>query len=59
MAPGHPFYKEIEYVADAGVVTGYLDDNTYRPTNAISRQAAAAMFYRQLNGSLCCIYLPD
>lgn len=40
-----PFYYEISWLAHAGIATGY-DDGTFRPRNAISREAMAAFLYR-------------
>src|SRR5699024_2284699 len=40
-----PFYKEITWLADQGITTGY-DDGTFRPGNKISREAMAAFLYR-------------
>lgn len=45
LSPGDPFYKEITWLADQGITTGY-DDGTYRPRNKISREAMAAFLYR-------------
>ena len=41
----HPFYLEIEWAAAEGITEGY-DDGTFRPTNAVSRQAMAAFLIR-------------
>lgn len=45
---GHPFEEDIEWMAATGISEGY-DDNTFRPTNPVSRQAMAA-FMRRLAG---------
>jgi hypothetical protein len=42
---GHLFFAEIEWMADEGISTGYLD-GTYRPSVAVSRQAMSAFMYR-------------
>jgi hypothetical protein len=42
---GHPFFAEIEWIADEGISTGY-PDGTYRPSIAVSRQAMAAFMSR-------------
>ena len=39
--PGHPFFEEIAWMAGSGVSTGF-DDDTFRPSNPVSRQAMAA-----------------
>ena len=41
----HPFFTEIEWLAQSGVTTGY-PDGTFRPTAQVTRQATAAFFYR-------------
>lgn len=41
----HPFYDEIEWVAEAGIAQGY-DDGTYRPGEPVTRQAMAAFMQR-------------
>ncbi len=41
----HPFCGEISWLASTGITTGY-DDGTYRPADAINRQAMAAFLYR-------------
>ncbi|MDO4916980.1 MAG: GH25 family lysozyme [Rothia sp. (in: high G+C Gram-positive bacteria)] len=41
----HPFYKEISWLAEQGISTGW-DDGTYRPDNKITRDAMAAFMYR-------------
>lgn len=45
VAPGHPFFTEICWMATSGVSTGY-DDGTYKPTAAVSRLAMSAFLYR-------------
>jgi hypothetical protein len=42
---GHPFFDEIEWTVENGVVQGY-GDGTFRPTWAATRQAFAAYLYR-------------
>ncbi|MDO5619000.1 S-layer homology domain-containing protein [Kocuria sp.] len=39
------YFREISWLADQGVTTGY-NDGTFRPGNAIHRDAMAAFFYR-------------
>ncbi|MCC5954295.1 MAG: S-layer homology domain-containing protein, partial [Acidimicrobiia bacterium] len=41
----HPFVDDVIWAADGGVTTGY-DDGTFRPTDAVSRQAMAAFLWR-------------
>ena len=41
----HPFYKEIEWMKARGLTTGYAD-GTFRPQDAVNRDAMAAFFYR-------------
>ncbi|MCC5952671.1 MAG: S-layer homology domain-containing protein [Acidimicrobiia bacterium] len=41
----HPFCAEITWMVDQGITTGF-PDNTFRPTNPITRQAAAAFLWR-------------
>ncbi|WP_240333913.1 S8 family serine peptidase [Rothia sp. ZJ932] len=41
----HPFYHEISWLAENGISTGW-SDGTYRPDQAINRDAMAAFFYR-------------
>ena len=45
VAPGHPFYVEIEWMAELGLSTGYAD-GTFGPTLPVSRQAMAAFLHR-------------
>lgn len=42
---GHPFYKEISWLASTGITTGW-SDGTFRPGQPISRDAMAAFMYR-------------
>lgn len=51
--PGTQFYDEILWMAEAGISTGWLEADgtrTYRPLQAINRDAMAAFMYR-LDGS--------
>ena len=41
----HRFHDEIGWAAEQGIVQGY-DDGTFRPTEPVSRQAAAAFLLR-------------
>lgn len=49
VTPNHPAYKEIVWLKQQGITTGW-SDGTFRPHDAISREALAAFFYR-FNGS--------
>ena len=42
---GHPFHDEIAWMVARGITTGFPDD-TFRPANAVTRQAVAAFLYR-------------
>jgi subtilisin family serine protease len=46
VAPSHPFYLDIEWMADQGISTGYVPGPTYRPSNPVTRQAMSAFMYR-------------
>ncbi|OWY60485.1 hypothetical protein B7486_68925, partial [cyanobacterium TDX16] len=41
----HPFFLEVEWLAETGITGGYEDD-TFRPAAPVSRQAMAAFVYR-------------
>lgn len=41
----HPFYKEISWMAEQGITTGWAD-GTFRPEAPVERAAMAAFFYR-------------
>jgi len=41
------FYKEVTWLAQSGVTTGYAD-GTFRPGNPITREAMAAFLYRSV-----------
>jgi hypothetical protein len=41
----HPFYDDVEWMAAAGITTGF-DDGTYRPTQPVTRQAMSAFMRR-------------
>ena len=43
--PGDQFYKEISWLANQKITTGY-PDGTFRPLNNVERGAMAAFFYR-------------
>jgi lysophospholipase L1-like esterase len=42
---GHPFFSQIAWLASEGISTGY-DDDTFRPSTAVSRQSMAAFLHR-------------
>ena len=41
----YPFRTAVEWMADAGITTGYADD-TYRPSGGVNRQQIAAFLHR-------------
>lgn len=45
VAKSHPFYREISWMKQSGLSTGW-EDNTYRPSRATARDAIAAFLYR-------------
>ncbi len=45
VAADHQFRDEIGWMADSGISEGF-DDGTFRPTNAVTRQAMAAFMQR-------------
>lgn len=47
---GDPFYKEIVWMHQAGITTGW-SDGTFRPHEPVSREALAAFFYRAADGN--------
>jgi hypothetical protein len=49
VSTGQQFYKEMAWLADQGISTGWVEANgtvTYRPLQSISRDAMAAFLYR-------------
>jgi hypothetical protein len=46
VSAAHPFYDEIEWMADAEISTGYEPGPTYRPGAVVTRQAMSAFLYR-------------
>jgi hypothetical protein len=46
VSPSHPFYEDVEWMAHAGISTGYPPGPTYRPASAVTRQAMAAFLHR-------------
>lgn len=44
---GSKFYHEVEWMASTGITTGW-PDGTYRPTQAVKREAMAAFLYRDV-----------
>ncbi len=53
---GNMFFKQIEWAASNGIVTGW-PDGTFRPTQPITRDAIAALIYRQAGSPA--VTLPD
>jgi serine protease len=52
VSTGQQFYKEMAWLADQGISTGWTEANgtvTYRPLQPISRDAMAAFLYRMGN----------
>jgi hypothetical protein len=45
VSPGHPFFTEIEWMAEEEISTGY-GDGTFRPGAALTRGAMAAFIFR-------------
>jgi hypothetical protein len=45
VSPSHPFYDEIEWMAEEGISTGY-QDGRFRPSEPVTRQAMSAFMYR-------------
>jgi hypothetical protein len=45
VTPSHPFYTEISWAVNNGIVQGY-PNNTFRGTNQVTRQAASAFIFR-------------
>jgi hypothetical protein len=45
---GHPFFVDVEWMADAGVSTGYQPGPTYKPSASVSRQAMSAFLARMI-----------
>ena len=54
VSTGQQFYKEMAWLADRGISTGWVEANgsrTYRPMQSISRDAMAAFLYRYSTNS--------
>jgi hypothetical protein len=47
---GHPFFTEIEWMAEEGITTGFQPGPTYAPSAAVSRQAMSAFMFRLADG---------
>jgi hypothetical protein len=45
VSASHPFFAEIEWMADEEITTGF-GDGTYKPGTAVSRGAMSAFMYR-------------
>lgn len=52
VSPTAPFYKEITWFNSAGITKGY-EDGTFRPLDAVNRDAMAAFLYRFSNKRYC------
>lgn len=49
LSEGDPFHQEIEWMAQQGITTGWIEEDgtrTFRPKEGIQRDAMAAFFYR-------------
>src|SRR5688572_16294710 len=46
----HPFHDEIDWMDQKGIANGF-EDGTYRPADAVTRQAMAAFLQRLANAS--------
>jgi predicted outer membrane repeat protein len=46
VSPAHPFFHEIEWMAEEEISTGFLPGPQYRPSIAVSRQAMSAFMLR-------------
>jgi hypothetical protein len=44
--PSHPFFTEIEWMADDGISTGFQPGPTYQPAAPVTRQSMSAFLYR-------------
>ena len=49
VSPSSPFASDIDWMAKTGITTGY-SDGTFRPGNAVTRQAMAAYLHRLVSG---------
>jgi hypothetical protein len=49
VSTSHPFFDEVEWMADTEITTGYAD-GTFRPGATVSRQAMSAFMYRLIRG---------
>ena len=45
VSSSHPFYREISWLAQNGITTGW-SDGTFKPRQALTREAMAAMIHR-------------
>jgi hypothetical protein len=52
VSPTHPFFAEVEWMADRGISTGFPGSPkpTYRPSVAVSRQSMSAFMFRMVHG---------
>lgn len=49
VSSSHMFYKEIAALKSANIITGYPDDNTFRPDQTITRDEMAIILKRAFN----------
>ncbi|OWY60702.1 hypothetical protein B7486_67760, partial [cyanobacterium TDX16] len=46
VSAAHPFFEDVEWMADWGISTGYQPGPTYQPAALVTRQAMAAFLHR-------------
>ncbi len=49
--PSHPFHREIAWMLEEGITTGF-PDGSYRTTSSVTRQSMAAFMYRMAGSPL-------
>lgn len=49
VAPTHKYTQSIQRAAAAGIITGYIEDGTFKPNDAITRQHMAIMLDRVMD----------
>lgn len=49
VGPTHWAYKEVEYLKSQGIVTGFSEDNTFRPDTVMTRDQMVVFLVRSLN----------
>ena len=45
VSPSHPFFTEIEWMAEEGITTGY-PGNVFKPAQDVTRQSMSAFMFR-------------